>query len=145
MTQPTQGGSFNSNKSVSLKPDPRLPIFIAAFGLILLPLPFHPWPSLVIGIFGLALLFQTFTLRLEFTSKAMVVWQLERELRTFPFEDWLAWRLLLPGLPGILYFREKASPHLLPILFDPSSLKDQLRKHVGSLEKPQPTSNPPKA
>ena len=60
--------------------------------------------------------------------------QLNRELRRFPFEDWLAWRIFLPWLPGILYFREQASPHLLPILFDKEMLEKQLKLRVGSLE-----------
>jgi len=37
-------------------------------------------------------------------------------------------------IPGIFYFREKASPHLLPILFNPKQLKDELLKKVDSLE-----------
>jgi len=37
-------------------------------------------------------------------------------------------------LPGFLYFREEASPHLLPILFDINSLKEQLRLRVKGLE-----------
>ena len=131
--------------SVILSPNPRLPLIITALGLMVLPLPFHPLPSLLISGFGLALLIQTLTLRLEFNSEAMVVWQLGRVLRSFPFKEWLAWRLFLPELPGILYFREEASPHLLPILFDRKSLENQLRKRVGSLERPsKPQSSPNK-
>jgi len=37
-------------------------------------------------------------------------------------------------IPGIFYFREKSSPHLLPILFNPKQLKDELIKKVDSLE-----------
>ncbi|KGG18032.1 putative membrane protein [Prochlorococcus sp. MIT 0602] len=40
----------------------------------------------------------------------------------------------MPQLPGILYFRETASPHLLPILFDKTMLESQLKLRVGSLE-----------
>ena len=60
--------------------------------------------------------------------------QLGRELRRFPFDKWIAWRILLPQLPGLLYFREEASPHLLPILFNPKSLETQLRLRVKDLE-----------
>ena len=42
--------------------------------------------------------------------------------------------ILLPELPGFLYFREEASPHLLPILFEVNSLKEQLRLRVMDLE-----------
>ena len=60
--------------------------------------------------------------------------QLGRELRRFPFKNWISWRILLAQLPGFLYFREEASPHLLPILFEVNSLKEQLRLRVGGLE-----------
>lgn len=125
------------NQSVTLKPSPRLAILIIVLSLLILPGPFHPLPSILTGIFGLFLLLQTFILRIELTSEALVVWQLNRELRSFPFRNWLAWRIFLPWLPGILYFREKASPHLLPILFDPENLKNELKLRVGSLEKPK--------
>ncbi len=121
-------------KGVILKPMHRLPLLIITFGLALLPLPLSVWPSLVISIFGFFLLIQSFTLKLEFTPDDLVVWQLGYELRRFPFKNWIAWRLLLPRLPGLLYFRETASPHLLPILFNPTDLKNQLTKRVGSLE-----------
>ncbi|KGG14331.1 putative membrane protein [Prochlorococcus sp. SS52] len=60
--------------------------------------------------------------------------QLGKEIRCFPFKNWLAWRIFLPQLPGILYFRETASPHLLPILFDRTMLETQLKLRVGSKE-----------
>ena len=76
-------------------------------------------------------------MKLEFTPDDLIVWQMGRELRRFPFKSWLAWRLLLPKLPGVLYFREEASPHLLPILFDPVTLENQLKLRVGELETPK--------
>ncbi len=123
-------------KSITLTPDFRLPLIIISIGLVLLVSQATLWGSISITVFGLFLLVQTFTLRLEFTDEALVVNQLGKELRRFPFKEWLAWRLLLPQLPGILYFREEASPHLLPILFNPSALKSHLRNKVGHLEKP---------
>ena len=104
-------------------------------GLILLPTSI--WPSILVTIFGIFLLVQSFILRLEFTSKDLIVWQLGNELRRFPFKTWLAWRILFPKLPGILYFREEASPHLLPILFDPKTLENQLKSKVGKFETPK--------
>ena len=135
MTTKTTSAS-DLNQSVSLKPESRLPIIITAIGIALFLLGLSKWITVSVVIFGLFLLVQSLILRLEFTSEALVVWQLGRELRRFPFKKWLAWRLFLPQLPGILYFREEASPHLLPILFDPDKLEDQLRLRVGSLEKP---------
>ena len=35
---------------VTLKPDVRLPLLVVALGLALLPLPFSPWPTLVVAV-----------------------------------------------------------------------------------------------
>ncbi len=130
--------SSSSNKDTSdeviLKPMYRLPVLIILTGLIILLTPAAKWIALTISIFGLFLLIQSFTLKLKFTSKDLIVLQLDKEIRRFPYDQWLAWRIFFPKLPGILYFRETASPHLLPILFDKEMLESQLRERVGSLE-----------
>ena len=120
--------------SVILSPSYRLPIFIIFVGLLFLITPFYHWPTIVISSFGFFLLLQSFTLKLKFTKEDLIVMQLGTELRRFPFKNWIAWRIILPKLPGFLYFREEASPHLLPILFDVHSLKEQLRLRVKDLE-----------
>ena len=120
--------------SVILPPSYRLPILIIFTGLLFLITPFHPWPTIIISSFGFFLLLQSFTLKLKFTHDDLIVMQLGNELRRFPFKNWIAWRIILPKLPGFLYFREEASPHLLPILFEVSSLKEQLRLRVKHLE-----------
>ena len=102
---------------VTLKPDMRLPLLVVALGLALLPLPLSPWPTLVLALFGLFLLIQSASLRLEFKEDALIVWQNGRELRRFPYDQWLSWRLFAPWLPGLFYFRETQSIHFLPILF----------------------------
>ena len=120
--------------SVILSPSYRLPIFIIFISLLFLIPPFTPWPTIIIGSFGFFLLLQSFTLKLKFTKDDLIVMQLGNELRRFPFKKWIAWRIILPQLPGFLYFREEASPHLLPILFEVNSLKEQLRLSVKDLE-----------
>ncbi len=120
--------------SVILSPSYRLPIFIIFVGLLFLATPFHPWPTIIISSFGFFLLLQSFTLKLKFTNEELIVIQLGNELRRFPFKNWIAWKIILPKLPGFLYFREEASPHLLPILFEVNSLKEQLRLRVKNLE-----------
>ena len=122
------------NESVILSPSYRLPIFIILIGLFFLITPFHPWPTIIISSFGFFLLLQSFTLKLKFTKEDLVVMQLGNELRRFPFKNWIAWRIIFPQLPGFLYFREEASPHLLPILFDVNSLREQLKLRVKDLE-----------
>jgi len=119
---------------VILSPSYRLPIFIIFIGLLFLITPFHPWPTILISSFGFFLLLQSFTLKLKFTKNDLIVIQLGNELRRFPFEKWIAWRIVFPQLPGFLYFREEASPHLLPILFEVNSLREQLRLRVKDLE-----------
>ena len=122
--------------SVTLKPHARLPLLVVVFGAALLPLPLHPWPTLVVVLFGVFLLIQTASLRLEFEERALIVWQNSRELRRFPYDQWLTWRLFAPWLPGLLYFRETQSIHFLPILFSPKELREQLELRVGALEVP---------
>tara|TARA_Y100001968_G_scaffold227566_1_gene210319 strand:+ start:849 stop:1256 length:408 start_codon:yes stop_codon:yes gene_type:complete len=119
---------------VILSPSFRLPIFIIAIGLLFLISPFNPWPTIIISSFGCFLLLQSFTLKLKFTSEDLIVMQLGKELRRFPFKNWIAWKIILPEVPGFLYFREEASPHLLPILFQVNSLREQLRLRVKDLE-----------
>ena len=120
--------------SVVLSPSFRLPIFIIFIGLLFLITPFYPWPTIIISSFGFFLLLQSFTLKLKFTNEDLIVMQLGNELRRFPFKKWIAWRIIFPKLPGFLYFREEASPHLLPILFDVNSLREELRLRVKDLE-----------
>ena len=120
--------------SVTLSSSYRLPIFIIFVGLLFLITPFHPWPTIVISSFGSFLLLQSFTLKIKFTKEDFIVMQMGNELRRFPFKNWIAWKIILPKLPGFLYFREEASPHLLPILFEVNSLKKQLRLRVKELE-----------
>ena len=122
---------------VTLKPDVRLPLLVVVIGLALLSLPLSPWPTLVVTLFGLFLLIQSASLRLEFMENALIVWQNGRELRRFPYDQWLSWRLFAPGLPGLFYFRETQSIHFLPILFSPKELREQLELRVGALEVPK--------
>ena len=127
---------MTSADSVTLSPDARLPLLVVAFGLALLPLPLSPWPTAVVVLFGLFLMLQTASLRLEFEERALIVWQNGRELRRFPYDQWLTWRLFAPWLPGLLYFRETQSIHFLPILFSPKQLREQLELRVGALGVP---------
>ncbi len=128
--------------NVTLKPDVRLPLLVVVLGAVLLPLPLHPWPTLVVVLFGVFLLIQSASLRLEFEERALIVWQNGRELRRFPYDQWLSWRLFAPWLPGLLYFRETQSIHFLPILFSPKELREQLELRVGALEQPSEQEQP---
>jgi hypothetical protein len=87
----------------------------------------------VVGLFGLFLLLQSQLLRLQFTSDALLVWNRQSLLRRFPYEAWLGWRLFWGPLPVLFYFREQRSIHLLPVLFDATTLRQQLLQHLSAL------------
>ncbi len=124
--------------SVIISPSPRLPLVILLLSASLLPLPLSPWPTLVLGLFSVFLLVQTYILKLEFSEDDLVVWRGQKELRRFPFNEWMSWRLFAPWLPGLFYFRESKSIHFLPILFNPAQLQEQLEQRVGQLEQAKP-------
>ncbi|MGC6483181.1 MAG: DUF3119 family protein [Synechococcus sp.] len=121
-------------QSVSISPSPRLPLLILVLGPALLPLPLHPWPTLANSLIALLLIIQSYSLRLEFEERALIVWRGNQELRRFPYQDWISWRLFWDGYPTVLYFRERKSPHLIPVLFNAKELREQLRARVGNLE-----------
>ena len=129
---------FNSKSKrqepVIIFPSFQLPIILIVLSFMLLFLHIGYWPTIVFASFSFFLLLQSFTLRIKITSADFVVLQLGKEIRTFPFKNWLSWKFFFPVIPVIFYFREKSSPHLLPILFNPKQLKDELLKKVDSLE-----------
>ena len=119
---------------ITISPAFQLPIILIILSFMLLFLNIGYWPTIVSGAFSFFLLLQTFTLRIKITNEAFVVLQLGKEIRTFPFKNWISWKLFFPIIPVIFYFREKSSPHLLPILFNPEQLKNELLKKVELLE-----------
>lgn len=126
--------------AVSLQPSYLLPLAITLAGALCLPL--QPswggfrWLALALVAFGGFLLLQARLLRLEFAPHDLVVWRGSSEIRRFPYATWLGWRLFWPGLPVLLYFREQRSIHLLPILFDPAVLQQQLELRLPELAAP---------
>ena len=119
---------------VTIAPSFLLPIILIILSLMLLFLHIGTLPTIISGSFSFFLLLQSFTLRIKITNDDFIVLQLGKEIRTFPFKNWISWKFFFPIIPGIFYFREKSSPHLLPILFNPNQLKDELIKMVDSLE-----------
>ncbi len=91
------------------------------------------WLALAVSLLGLFLVLQTALLRLEFNGEALLVRRGGQELRRFPYDAWLGWRLFWPGLPVIFYFREQQSIHLLPVLFNAASLREQLQSRLPQL------------
>ena len=124
----------NLEDSVTISPSFQLPLILIALSFSLLFLNIGTYPTIISASFSFFLLLQAFTLRIKISQDDFIVLQLGKEIRRFPFKNWLTWKLFLPNLPGIFYFREKSSPHLLPILFDSQQLRNQLKDKVGDLE-----------
>ncbi|MCP9799608.1 DUF3119 family protein [Synechococcus sp. RedBA-s] len=139
MTPSTSPGSSGPDPAagVILAPRPWLPLGILALGLALLPLQRvwngAPIAAGVVGVLGLFLLLQTLLLRLQFSDEALLVWSRSRLLRRFPYSDWLGWTVFWGPLPVLFYFRERQSPHLLPVIFDATALRQQLELHLSAL------------
>jgi len=119
---------------IIISPSFQLPIIVLILSFMLLFLNIGSWPTIVSASFSFFLLLQSFTLRIKITNDDFVVLQLGKEIRTFPFKNWISWKFFFPIIQCIFYFREKSSPHLLPILFNQKQLKDELLKKVESLE-----------
>ena len=119
---------------ITISPSFQLPIILIFLSFMLLFLNIGNWPTIISASFSFFLLLQSFTLRIKITDEEFIVLQLGKEIRTFPFRNWISWKFFFPIIPGIFYFREKSSPHLLPILFNPEQLKNELLKKVESLE-----------
>ena len=122
---------------VILAPRAWVPLGVIALGLALLPLQrawsWTPIAAGVVGLLGLFLLVQTLLLRLQFSGDALLVWSRSSLLRRFPYSEWIGWTVFWGPLPVLFYFREARSPHLLPVLFDATALRQQLDLHLSGL------------
>lgn len=120
--------SFEPTAStVQIAPSYTLPLVlvIAAIPVLLV----QPWVGGAIALFGLFLLFQAVTLRLQFTETALDIYRGETLIRRFPYREWLHWQIFFSTVPILFYFKEINSIHFLPILFDPKTLKTCLEQH----------------
>ncbi|MCP9820434.1 DUF3119 family protein [Synechococcus sp. Cruz-9H2] len=135
-TSPVPSGPDPAN-GIILAPRPWVPLGLIALGLALLLLQrawsWTPIAAGVVGLLGLVLLLQTLLLRLQFSGDALLVWSRSTLLRRFPYSEWIGWTLFWGPLPVLFYFRERRSPHLLPVLFDANALRQQLELHLSGL------------
>ncbi|MBU7582764.1 MAG: DUF3119 family protein [Nostoc sp. TH1S01] len=116
----------NSTATVELKPSYNIPVVlvVAAIPIVIV----QPLVGGAIAVFGLFLLFQTVTLRLQFTATDLDIYRGEKLIRRFPYREWQNWRIFWNGFPVLFYFKEINSIHFLPILFDPNTLKTCLEE-----------------
>ncbi len=110
-----------STSTVELKPSYNIPVVLVMGAIPLLLV--QPWVGGAIALFGLFLMFQTVTLRLQFTATDLDVYRGEKLIRRFPYQEWQNWRIFWDRVPILFYFKEVKSIHFLPILFDPKTLK----------------------
>lgn len=128
---------FDPELGVTLAPRVWVPLGVVALGMALLPVGPRaggvPWLALLVSLFGLFLLLQSQLLRLQFSEEALLVWRQQSLLRRFPYAEWLGWKLFWGPLPVLFYFREQRSIHLLPVLFDATTLREQLTQRLSAL------------
>jgi hypothetical protein len=109
-----------TGQTIELQPSYAIPLVLIVGAI---PLAFvQPWLSLAIAVFGLFLLFQAVTIRLQFTDTALDVYRSGTLIRRFPYTDWQNSRIFWKPIPILFYFKEVKSIHFLPILFDPEKL-----------------------
>ena len=122
----TAESSADTGQAVELAPSYKLPLVlvVAAIPLLLV----QPWVGGAIAAFGLFLLFQAATIRLQFTEKALDIYRSHKLIRCFPYADWQNWRIFWETVPILFYFKEVKSIHFLPVLFDPKMLKTCLEQ-----------------
>ncbi|BCL36135.1 DUF3119 family protein [Nostoc sp. MS1] len=111
----------NSTATVELKPSYNIPVVLVIVAIPLLLV--QPWVGIVFALLGLFLLFQTVSLRVQFTATDFDLYRGNKLLRRFPYREWQNWRIFWDVFPVLFYFKEVNSIHFLPILFDPKTLK----------------------
>jgi hypothetical protein len=117
---------------IELSPSYKIPVFLIVAAL---PLFFISWwIGSAIALFGLFLSIQATIIRLQFTETALDVYRSTTKIRSFPYSEWLNWRIFWQPVPILFYFREISSIHFLPIIFDPKTLVSCLEKYLSSPE-----------
>ncbi|MGF1492259.1 MAG: DUF3119 family protein [Microcoleaceae cyanobacterium] len=124
--------STTSSQTVELAPSYVLPAVILLGGLAIILI--QTWIGLIVAIFGIFLMIQAATIRLQFTETALDVCRSGKLIRNFPYKDWLNWEIFWSPVPILFYFKEVNSIHFLPMLFQPESLKSCLEERCGNLK-----------
>ncbi len=117
--------------TTTLTPSFRLPSAIILISLLIVILPVKADVfGFVLALLGLFLLYQTTTIRLVFTVTALEVRRNDSLLKTFPYAEWESWTIFYSPVPILFYFKEVNSIHFLPVLFNPTELRECLEAHV---------------
>ncbi len=127
MTKATTEKTTITSEITELKPYFAIPIVLVIIAIALLP--FSKIGTGIVALLGLFLMIQTFRIKLQFTQKALDVYNGKTMIRSFPYEEWINWRIFWTRLPILFYFREVNSIHFLPVIFDPKTLLSCLEKY----------------
>ncbi|MGD1913478.1 MAG: DUF3119 family protein [Rivularia sp. (in: cyanobacteria)] len=123
----------NSASTVELKPSYNIPV-VLIIGSIPLFVIQQPVAGGIIALLGLFLMYQTVTLRLQFTATDLDIVRGDNLLRRFPYAEWQNWRIFWNVVPTLFYFKETKSIHFLPILLDAKTLKACLEQHCPRID-----------
>lgn len=115
-----------------LSPSFNLPIAMIVIAILLFWV--QSWLAGAIALFGIFLLFQAATLRLQFTDSALDIYRGDSLIRHFPYHDWQNWTIFWPPIPILFYFKEINSIHFLPVLFDAKALEACLIRYCSTSE-----------
>lgn len=122
----TTADSAAPTNTIELAPRYAIPLVLV---LAAVPLLFvQKWAGLPLLLFGLFLMYQAATLRLQFTPTDLDIYRSSNLIRRFPYREWQNWRIFWPAVPILLYFKEINSIHFLPILFDRKMLQTCLEQ-----------------
>lgn len=122
----TTASSTAPTSTIELAPSYTLPLVLV---LAAVPLLFvQKWAGLPLLLFGLFLMYQAATLRLQFTPTDLDIYRSSKLIRRFPYREWQNWRIFWPAVPILFYFKEINSIHFLPVLFDRKMLQTCLEQ-----------------
>lgn len=129
----TTSTSKNTASTVELNPSYTIPLVLVFLGVLVLIV--QPLLGGLIALFGLFLMFQAGTIRLQFSATDLDLYRGEKLIRRFPYSEWQNWRIFWPRVPILFYFKETKSIHFLPIIFNPKTLKTCLEERCPQSQK----------
>lgn len=112
---------------IELAPSYKIPVFLVLIAVPLFLL--NKIVAVLILILGAFLMFQAKNIRIKFTPTAFDVCNSSKIIRSFPYDEWINWRIFWQPLPILFYFKEVNSIHFLPIIFDPKALVSCLEQY----------------
>ena len=125
---PALNSTTETRQAIELAPSYTIPLVLIVLAIPCLLL--QPWLSLVLALFGLFLMFQALTIRLQFTNDALDIYRSQTLIRRFPYTEWKNWQIFWEPFPILFYFREIKSIHFLPVLFNEKTLKNCLEQRI---------------